>query len=199
MKRAVWVTTLVTVSILLCVRPCTADTEARHPIQWWSLVATGEGYVGTLRAKMSHTSRSLALRVPSYAPWMGQKLEIAILARNRGSTSFLLGNDARSAVDFAKVSRSTRMLVDRLTLSGGRVQPFAQVGAGQWRKDIDKRLVGDLWYGVFYGSGVQVRLSDGWALGIEADQLFLRNPLAHFKGQTLSVQTGFVGIEVALP
>ncbi len=199
MKRAAWVTTLVAFSILLVARSSAADNEGRHPVQWWSLVEKGQGYLGTLRAKMAHTSRSLVLREPSYAPWVGQKLEIAILARNRGSTSFLLGNDARSAVDFAKVSRSTRMLVDRITLDGGRIEPFVQIGAGQWRRDIDKRFVGDLWYGAFYGGGIQARLAGGVALAIEVDQLLLRNPLAHFKGDTLNVRAGFFGLEFALP
>jgi hypothetical protein len=195
MQRAVRTAMIAVASMLVSVRSVAADGQT---VQWPWLFDKGVQYLVGVRAKLSAPSRPLIFQEPSQGVF-GRDLHLVLLVRNRGSTSWLAGGDRRSAVDFAGVRRSTRMAVERLALSGGVVQPFAQVGVGYWRRDVDRRFFGDQWYCAQYGGGLELRVSPGASLALEGDHALLRNPTAELKSEKLSIRSAFLGLQVRLP
>ncbi len=146
-------------------------------MQWPDLFREGVRFLYKLRMKPRFPGPPLMPTLPEDTPLVGQKLNLSLYLRDRNGSAPLLGVDDRSAIDFAKVSRSTRMIFGRALLGKGRIQPFAQIGAGYFRMDTDTRYVGDLKVGVQYGLGVQIRLNPSCAIAVEANQsLFYRDP-----------------------
>ena len=143
--------------------------------------------------------RIAILDVPSDAPALGVRPAASLLFGNCGSTTALLGADHRSAIDLASVNWSSRLVVQRVTFGGGWVQPFAQIGFGEWRKDADRRWDGDLWYGFQYAAGVQIRAPGRVALAFEVDQAHVRQGSFELLGDFRSMRAAFIGARVPLP
>jgi hypothetical protein len=77
-------------------------------------------------------------REPSIAPtaFVGGELHIAIVARDWREAYSL--TDGRALLfDRVRLIRSSRMAVTRVSLSGGRLLPYAEMSFGQWRADVD--------------------------------------------------------------
>jgi hypothetical protein len=75
---------------------------------------------------------------PSMTPsaFLGSTLHIAIVARDWREAYSL--TDGRALLfDRVRLIRSSRMAVTRVSLSGGRLLPYAEMSFGQWRADVD--------------------------------------------------------------
>jgi hypothetical protein len=195
MKSAALAAALV-VSSTLSAGTTRADANAGQPT---TLVERGVSYLAEARQQRATQPRPFIFDATPQNPWLGKGLRLTLLARNRGCTSLLLGGDGRSSIDFAGVRRSTRMAVARVTLADGIVQPFLQLGAGAWRRDVDLHWRGDQWLGAQTGVGVQVQLSDRWSFALEADYGLWANPLPGIRGHLASMRSSFMGLLVLLP
>src|SRR5438128_1589619 len=82
----------------------------------------------SLRQVDAGPPRIAILDVPRGAPALGSRPTASLLFGNCGSTTSLLGDDQRSAIDLASVNWTSRLVLQRVTFGGGWVQPFAQVG-----------------------------------------------------------------------
>jgi hypothetical protein len=72
--------------------------------------------------------------VPSQ--WFGSNLHFSFVARDwREAYSITDGHPL--VFDRVRLVRSSRMAVSRLSLTEGRIVPFAEVSVGQWRLDPD--------------------------------------------------------------
>jgi hypothetical protein len=78
------------------------------------------------------------------------------------------------------------MVVTRLSLCDGIVQPFVQVGLGQWRLDTDLMPVmpHDTELAVQMGGGFDVAIARGWDFAVEADYTILYRE--HFEPQQVT-------------
>jgi hypothetical protein len=198
MKHAVWVTTLVAL-LIFDVRTSSADVIAPHANSGTTIFDRGMKVLIEAHDKMWTQPRPFVFDASPKNEWLGTHVRLTLLARNRGGTSRLLGEDGRSAIDFASLRRSTRMGVARLTLGDGIIQPFAQIGFGAWRKDIDRHWRGDQWFGGQSGGGVQVRLFERFSVAAETDYGVFGNPKLDLRYRPFSMHTEFVALLVLLP
>jgi hypothetical protein len=104
--------------------------------------------------------------------WFGLSPHVSLVARDWGGAQLLLGN--MSVTDQIRLSRSSRMVVSRIRLGGGRFAPFAHVGLGQWRTDTDLMpvLPRDVEAATQFGGGFQLR-SRGLTFCVEVDYTLL--------------------------
>jgi hypothetical protein len=199
-QHAAWSILAAGACLLSTAHASASDFSLHQSIQWPWLIDQGARYFAQhVAIDASLPPRPEILAVPRDAPVVGTSIGAALLVGNCGDTTSLLGSDQRSAVDFANVRRSSRILLERLTLGGGRIQPFFQVGIGQWHKDVERRIDGDVWYGVQYGAGLQMRASDKLALAIEADQAYVRLGSFDLRGDFRGIVSSFLGVRIGLP
>jgi hypothetical protein len=197
MARAVCSVLAAAACLLATASSSAADFSLHQQVQWPWLIDQGARYLA------SHTTTETRLAPPPTlhlgAPLFGGHVGLGLLVVDCASTTSLVGDDARSAVDFVNVRRSSRMVMERWTLGGGRIQPFAQVGLGQWRKDTERRVDGDVWYGTIYGAGLQVRASSAVTFALEADQAHVRQGGFDVRGDLRGIRAAFAGLRIAMP
>jgi hypothetical protein len=129
------------------------DTSALLPHESWR---PRERPAGTLRLQ-----------------WLGTSPHVSFVARDWGVSQVLWGH--LTIADQLRLSRSSRMVVTRLRLAGGRLAPFAQLGIGQWRVDTsviatlptDVELAGQL------GGGFELEITPSAALALQGDCTFI--------------------------
>jgi hypothetical protein len=124
----------------------------------------GEVDVGDLHATATNSS------TPSVGTaWFGVAPKMTLVARDWGQ-SFSFGGRL-SATDAMRLSRTTRMVVSRLRVTGGRAIPFAQVGLGQWRIDGDvlPNLLRNTELAAQFGGGLEIGLMRGWNVALETN------------------------------
>ena len=97
-----------------------------------------------------------------------------MVARDWAGTQLLRG-DHVSLTDQLRLSRSTRMVVMRVSLADSRFSPFMQIGLGEWR--IDTELVPVLPHdtepAAQLGGGWEIRVAKRWRVGLELDYTVL--------------------------
>ena len=163
---------IVALGVLLTAR-AQASGELRQPIEWSWLIHQGVRFLENEKAKAKPQDRPTLLReLPASTPWMGTSLGFAVGVQD-GPGGFALGAGEKLILDSAKVYRSSRMAIGRAMLTGGRIQPFLQIGFGTWRMSTDRRTLGDLKNIAQYGGGVQIRLWPDWALALEGNHTLI--------------------------
>jgi hypothetical protein len=105
--------------------------------------------------------------------WFGVSPHVSLVARDWGGAQLLVGH--LSLTDQVRLSRSSRMVISRVRLPGGRLAPFAQIGLGQWRIDTDLMpvLPHDVELAGQLGGGFELSLAPHTVLAIEADYTIL--------------------------
>ena len=107
-------------------------------------------------------------------PLLGTKPAWTLVARDWAGTQLLRG-DHVSLTDQLRLSRSTRMVVMRVSLADSRFSPFMQIGLGEWR--IDTELVPVLPHdtepAAQRGGGWEIRVAKRWRVGLELDYTVL--------------------------
>jgi hypothetical protein len=105
--------------------------------------------------------------------WFGSSPRLSLIARDWGGPQLLVGELTLS--DLVRLSRSSRMVLGRMRMSGGRIVPFAQAALGQWRVDTavmpftpsDVELAGQV------GGGFELALGPNAAVAVEGDYTIL--------------------------
>jgi hypothetical protein len=105
--------------------------------------------------------------------WFGTSPRLSLVARDWGGPQLLVGELTLS--DLVRLSRSSRMVLGRMRMSGGRIVPFAQTALGQWRVDTavmpfmpsDVELAGQV------GGGFELALGPNAAVAVEGDYTIL--------------------------
>ncbi len=70
------------------------------------------------------------------ADWLGSNFHVSIVARD-WKEAYSLTDGHPLVFDRVRLVRSSRMAVTRLSLTDGRIVPFAELSLGQWRVDPD--------------------------------------------------------------
>jgi hypothetical protein len=145
-------------ALLLSAAPARADDAPLFPIEWtreWN------------RLPLHDLEPRLARALP----------RLSLLARDWGGTEALLGH--LSTTDQARLLHSSRMLVTRVRFFDQHdFEPFAQVGAGQWRIDADRipGLPRDIEAAGQVGGGVDWAATRWLALALEGDYTLMYRP-----------------------
>lgn len=120
----------------------------------------------------------LPVRVdPDRADPLASKLDLlraSVVARDwRGA--FAVSGDRSLLSDSFRLTRSSRMIVGRVTLGNWRVRPYAHLGLGEWRIDRDflPLLPKNQEFATQLSGGVEMRLSKQTRLAWEADYTIL--------------------------
>jgi hypothetical protein len=122
---------------------------------------------------LQHGSASGVSEPTAPIPWFGAEPRMSLVARDWTGSRGLWG--AMTATDELRPARSNRMVVSRLRLAEGRVVPFAQLGAGQWRVDptVMPSLPREQELAAQGGFGFELRLSSMTSVAAEADWTLL--------------------------
>ena len=70
------------------------------------------------------------------AMWIGSTFHVSIVARD-WQEAYSITDGHPLVFDRVRLIRSSRMAVTRLSLTEGRITPFAEISLGQWRVDPD--------------------------------------------------------------
>ena len=105
--------------------------------------------------------------------WFNVNSHLSLVARDWGNAQLLLGHLALT--DQMRLIRSSRMVIGRLRVGDGRIVPFLQVGAGQWRIDTDLMPVykRDVEIAGQLGGGIEFIVSHRTMLALETDETVL--------------------------
>ena len=94
---------------------------------------------------------------------------VSLVARNWEGASRLAGGPM-PATDAIRVSRSSRLIVGRIALTGGKIVPFLQLGLGQWRDPDQHVYDAPLEFASQLGGGFDItHLTRHCALALEYD------------------------------
>jgi hypothetical protein len=166
-------TVAVAVGLTLLAGVSRAD-DARAGIDWGRAVADTQAWVlrnaergdrpdwvGEAAAKQPATSFGHA--------WFGVAPTVTLVARDWGHSHLVSGR--LPATEAMRLSRSSRMVVSRFRLAGGRITPFAQLGLGEWRIDRDllPEAPRNIELAAQVGGGFEVQLVRGWELVLESN------------------------------
>ena len=101
--------------------------------------------------------------------WLGFAPKLSLVARDWGA-SFKVAGDRLALVDAMRLTRSTRMVLTRISTSDSRIAPFAQVGLGQWRTDPYLMPLTPRYEEIAAqaAAGVEVRIIGTWQLALES-------------------------------
>ena len=166
---------------LLLAAPSAAHASEGMPrltIDWGKLFARSEWSAlykapGQLPVPSAEASRVRVIDEETSA-WLGSSIGLAVVARDWQGAQRLLGSHL-CATDALRVARSSRMVVGRVGLRGGRVMPFAQIGLGQWRLDPEllPYFPHETEMAAQLGMGFEITLSHRASLAFEADHTVL--------------------------
>jgi hypothetical protein len=108
------------------------------------------------------------------APWVVFVPRVSLVARDWRNARILSG-DVLALTDKMRVTGSSRMVLGRIYLGGGRIAPFAQLGAGEWRvdRDIVPNYSCDQERAAQIGFGIESKVSRIAALAVETDYTVL--------------------------
>jgi hypothetical protein len=104
--------------------------------------------------------------------WVGPTPRVSLVARDWNASQVLWGH--LTVTDQMRLSRSSRMVVSRLRLAGGRLAPFAQIGVGQWRVDtsVVATLPTDVELAGQVGAGFELEVAPFAVIALQADCTF---------------------------
>jgi hypothetical protein len=97
----------------------------------------------------------------------------SLVARDWNGSFALVGKDLAS--DNIRLTRSSRMLVSRVTLGDGKIKPFAHFGVGEWRYDpyLLPLMPRNQEYATQFSGGVAIELFKSTSFVWEADYTVL--------------------------
>lgn len=159
----------------------TAPARAEQPVDFMKVLVEADRFVrtgnlesGQPKIQPKHESRSPRLALDEPSPnnmgnaWFGVAPKVTLVARDWNQSTRLMG-DKMGFIDNIRLAQSTRMVVSRVRLNGGKFVPFMQLGAGQWR--VDTRYVPMMSQSVEIagqlGTGFELRLNRRWQLAAE--------------------------------
>jgi hypothetical protein len=189
-------------AMLLTPRAANADVDrAFGHVELPDLALAGYNWFSTADRWTSHRSPVMesGRLDPDVAPTFGQRLALTVVARDWSVTHPLKGEDG--VVDRLRLTRSTRMAVSRVRMTGGVVVPYLQVGLGQWRVDTDvlPQLPHDEELAAQAGGGFEWRLFPRGVLAAQLDDTVLYRerrepqniPSTHLYGALLAFRAEF--------
>jgi hypothetical protein len=149
--------------------PALAGDTPQTMVDWNRLAPM----MASTQEMLQHGSSSGASESAASLPWVGAEPRVSLVARDWAGSRGLWGSLV--ATDELRPARSNRMVVSRLRLAQGRVVPFAQLGAGQWRVDptVMPLLPREQELAAQGGFGFELRLSSATAVAAEADWTLL--------------------------
>ncbi len=101
-------------------------------------------------------------------------LRFSLVARDWKGAYSILGHSVPT--DQIRITRSSRMLVGRISVGDGPIVPFFHVGAGEWRYDPDmlpSSTPRDQEFAMQFSGGMELRLSKEAAFALETDYVLL--------------------------
>lgn len=165
-------------AILLCAaQPARADQSFRLGIQWEKLAEVIRTGGQSLLPEMGFgLNRGDDARPDNLAVDSGRLLmtpRVSLLARDWSGTGVLVGH--LSPTDQVRLSRSSRMLIARVRVTGGPFAAFLQAGVGQWRIDTDllPTFRPDVEIAGQPGAGFEVTLAPSVVIALETDYTIL--------------------------
>jgi len=163
---------VMTFSALVSPARVRADDTLHGAIAWDQLSVAL--HLGAFSVSPHESWRAAELStIPPPLQWLGTSPHVSFVARDWGESQVLWGH--LTVADQLRLSRSSRMVVTRLRLAGGRFAPFVQMGIGQWRVDTsviatlptDVELAGQL------GGGFEFAIAPSASLVLQADCTFI--------------------------
>lgn len=155
-------------TVALHAAPARAD-EARVSVDWSRALGDVQAWVFHNSEKADGLGPEAARnRAPELGTaWFGVAPTMSIVARDWGRSFSFSGR--LSPEETMRLSRSSRMVVSRMRLTGGRVVPFTQVGLGEWRVDGDVvALPSNTELAAQFGGGLELHLLPGWEVAWES-------------------------------
>jgi hypothetical protein len=147
-----------------------ADDAMRVSVDWDKLGGVLHESASSLVPRESwHAEVPDQAHGASVPRWFGTSPSLALVARDWGVSQLLWGH--LTVADQLRLSRSSRMVVSRLRLAGGRLAPFAQLGVGQWRVDtsVVPSLPSDVALAGQVGGGLEMQVSPRAAIALQGD------------------------------
>lgn len=154
--------------VLLAVSGSSKADSPRLTVDWARFVTHGTDWV----VKLGENGRAPDPRPPPTqdATWFGLTPHLSLLARDWKGGARLAGAQL-TLTDSIRLSRSSQMIMTRVRLGEkwSRIQPFAQIGFGQWRVDTDlmPQMRQDPEIAAQSGAGLEIRLTRAWQLAAE--------------------------------
>lgn len=173
-------------AVALAATPAIAADEGRIAGDWartlgdastWVL-ANAERTESSAQQQQQPGAESARVAYPELGTaWFGVAPKVTLVARDWGQSISLSGR--LTPTEAMRLSRSSRMVVSRIRISGGRIVPFTQLGLGEWRIDADvlpllpriTELAGQV------GAGVELHLSGSWELALESNMTVIYREL----------------------
>jgi len=148
---------------------------SRDPAVRDGLVRAGTlefAHVGTMGASAGVDKGTSQEREPKKNA-LQPPLRLSLVMRDWKGAMSLLGRGA-VASDQIRLTRSSRMLMGRITVGDGPIVPFVHFGAGEWRYDPDLvPFVRNQEFASQFGAGLAVRISKHMAFAWETDYVIL--------------------------
>lgn len=155
-------------AVALQTAPARAD-EARVAVDWSRALTDVQAWVFRNSERSEGVSGEATRKTSPElgTAWFGVAPSVSIVARDWGRSFSFSGR--LSPEEAMRLSRSSRMVVSRMRLNGGRVVPFAQLGLGEWRVDGDVvALPSNTELAAQFGGGLELHLLPGWEVAWES-------------------------------
>jgi hypothetical protein len=172
--RVVVLLTLVALSVALSLtvtKRAGAQEGIRLQVNWSTFA---EGYraltstSGASKGPSSDTPSIARVVAREESPWLGSGFVVSLVARDWQGATRLAGGPL-AVTDAIRTSHSSRMVVVRVGLGGGRIVPFVHLGAGQWRDPDQHVLDSPLEVAGEAGAGFDAKLTRHLSCAVEYD------------------------------
>jgi hypothetical protein len=173
------------VALVAMLAPKAARADEVGSVEWSKFYAAAEGIMRGKFVREEPTSRAAQssdamartdARSPGGAtnPWFGVDPHVSVVARDWGE-GFRLYGAPMALSDQLRLTRSSRMIMSRVRLGNGRIVPFLQVGAGQWRVDTSTlpAMHYDIQIASHAGWGLEAHLARNFDIVAESSSTFI--------------------------
>jgi hypothetical protein len=172
----VWLTVLAVAISLAATRRASAQEGVRLQVNWDAFAETYRGLVaqatGHGQGHEGEGANVARLVSVDESPWLGAGIVVSLVARDWQGATRLVGGPL-AVTDAIRTSRSSRMVVARIGLGGGRIVPFVHLGGGQWRDPDQHRYDAPLEIAGEAGGGFEAKLTRSFACALEYDHTTL--------------------------
>ncbi len=174
--RSVLTTMFVLAALALSVatgKSARAQEGIRLQVDWSGFAAAYQDIIADAsRGARTDPSQLARLVERDESPWLGTGIVVSLLARDWQGATRLAGGPL-AVTDAIRTSRSSRMVVARIGLGGGRIVPFVHLGAGQWRDPNQRVYDSPLEVAGEAGAGFEAKLTRRFSCAFEYDHTSL--------------------------
>jgi opacity protein-like surface antigen len=160
---------LLSLASLTVTKRAAAQEGIRLQVNWSTFAESYRALTAdAARGSQSEAAARARIVTTEETPWLGSGMVVSLVARDWQGATRLAGGPL-AVTDAIRTSRSSRMVVARIGLGGGRLVPFVHLGAGQWRDPNQHVLDSPLEVAGEAGAGFEAKLTRHLSCALEYD------------------------------